>query len=267
MTLTGKPLICLWQHEQGVDIAGMVRELGINTVWTDDEPYHGQAWAETHMRRALQVPGVAFVIGKVERIQWGQTHEGSVQHAAWIAGLALHHREIIGLYLNDFYDEIEDGYRTMEQWREIIAAARAANPDLAIWVPHYPHRGNENRAYDIDYQGVILNLWDPANLQEAERHLAEAEAMHAGKAILAGLYLDSGAGGGHWLAEEEFRSVLGFFVAHLNAGKLHGLRIFCACQLAQRPEYLRWAAELLKQLKDPSALQPPSNGEAFNSHT
>ena len=36
--------------------------------------------------------------------------------------------EIIGLYLNDFYDEIEEGYRTMDQWREIIAAVLDAIP-------------------------------------------------------------------------------------------------------------------------------------------
>ncbi len=247
-----RPLICLWQHEQQVDIAPLVRELGFNVVWTDDEPYNGQDWETTHMYRALQVPGVRYVIPKIERIQWGQTHEGSVKHAKWVGELSRKHPEIIGLYLNDFYDEIEDGYRTIDQWREIVAAAKAANPDLAIWVPHYPHRGNEKRAFDVAYDGVIFNLWDPENLEEAERYLSQAEAQHAGKTMLGGLYLDSGAHGGHWLTEREFKDLLGLYVKHIKAGKLDGLRIFCACQLVQRPEYVRWAKEAMKPLATPA---------------
>jgi len=247
--LAGKPLISLWQHQQEVDIAPLVKELGFNMVWTDDEPYHGQAWEETHMYRALQAPGIEHVLPKIERIQWGQTHEGSVRQAKWIAELALAHKEIIGLYLNDFYDEIEEGYRTIEQWREIIAAARAVNPELPIWVPHYPHRGNEARAYDIDYQGVTFNIWDPGNIEGAERYLTQAEAQHKGKIVLGSLYLNSGARRGHWLTEQEFKTLLRLYVEHIKAGKLSGLRIFCACQLKQRPEYVAWAKEELKGLE------------------
>jgi len=246
-----EPLICLWQHRQEVDIAPLVKQLGFNTVWTSDEPYHGQAWEQTHMYRALQVPGIRYVLAKIERIQWGQTHEGSVKHAQWIGELSRKYQEIIGLYLNDFYDEVEEGYRTMEQWREIIAAAKAANRDLAIWVPHYPHRANEQRAYDVDYQGVIFNLWDPRNLEGAEGYLAQAEEQHAGKTILAGLYLNSGARRGQWLSEQEFKGLLKLYVDHLNAGKLDGVRVFCACQLIERPEYVRWTEEVMQGLKRP----------------
>ncbi len=245
----GERLICLWQHEPEVDIGPLVKDLGFNTVWTDDPEYTGQQWEDTQMYRALQVPGIAYVIPKIERAAWGWTQEESLETARWIAGLSLKHKEIIGLYLNDFYDEIEDGHRTMEQWREIIAAAKTVNPDLDLWVPHYPHRRNEERAYDINYQGVILNIWDPRNLEDADRHLATAEAQHAGKIILGGLYLNSGARRGHWLTEEEFKAVLRLYVEHINAGKLNGLRVYCACQLKQRPEYVGWAKEVLRELK------------------
>jgi hypothetical protein len=248
MTSPSRPLICLWQHDQSVDIAPMVRALGINTVWTDDEPCRGQAWEETHMWRALRVPGVAHVIAKIERIQWGQTHEGSLKHAAWTADLALRHPEIVGLYLNDFYDEIEDGFRTLEQWHEIIAAARAANPRLPIWVPHYPHRGNQDRAYDFDHDAIIFNLWHHLDLPRAEEHLLRAEEKHCGKPLVAGLYLSSGSEPGRWLTEEEFKRLLDLFVADVKAGRAAGLRIFCACQLAQRPEYLQWAEQALRPL-------------------
>jgi len=246
-TGTDRPLICLWQHQQGLDLAPL-QALHFNVLWTDDEPYHGQSWEQTHMFRALQVPGIRQVIPKIERLQWGQTHEGSLKHAAWIGGLAHQHPEIMGLYLNDFYDEIEDGYRTMMQWREIIAAVRAVNPALPLWVPHYPHRGNERQPYDFDYQGVIFNIWDPENIPAAERYLQQAEAKHADKCIVGSLYLDSGARGGHWLAEGEFRGLLGLFLEHTLSGELAGLRIFCACQLLQRPEYVRWAQEVLAPL-------------------
>ncbi len=247
----GGPLICLWQHEPEVNITSLVKDLGFNTVWTDDPEYTGQRWEDTQMYRALQVPGIQHVIPKIERAAWGWTHEESLETARWLAQLSLEHEEIIGLYLNDFYDEIEDGHRTMEQWREIIAAAKSVNPNLDLWVPHYPHRGNEKRAYDFDYQGVILNIWDPRNLEAADRHLATAEARHARKIILGGLYINSGARRGHWLTEEEFKAVIKLYVDHINAGKLNGLRIYCACQFVQRPEYITWAKEALKDLKPP----------------
>ncbi len=242
------PQIALWQHEQQVDLAPLVRALHINVVWTDDPPYDGQGWEETHLHRALRAPGVHGVIAKIERLQWGQTHEGSVRHAAWIGGLARTHPEILGLYLNDFYDEIEDGFRTRAQWQEIIDAARGANADLPLWVPHYPHRGNERQPYDFDYQGVVFNLWDPAGLPQAEQHLVLAEAKHAGKTIVGGLYLSAGPEGGRWLTEAEFRDLLGLYVRHVQAGALHGLRFFCACQFAQRPEYADWAQQVLAPL-------------------
>jgi len=243
------PLICLWQHQPQVDIAPLVRELGFDTVWTDDPPYTGQRWEETQMYRALQVPGIAYVIPKIERAAWGWTHEGSLKTARWIADLSLKHPEIIGLYLNDLYDEIEEGHRTIEQWREIVAAAKGVNPDLAIWVPHYPHRGNEQRAYDIDYQGVTFNVWDPRNVKQAEHYLTQAEAQHKGKTVLGGLYLSSGPRRGRWLTEQEFRSLLRLYVDHINAGRLSGLRVFCACQLVERPEYVGWAKEAMEDLK------------------
>jgi len=245
------PLICLWQHEPEVDSAPVVKELGFNTVWTDDPQYDGQGWEETQMYRALQVPGIAYVIPKIDRVAWGWTHEGSLKTARWIAELSLKHKEIIGLYLNDFYDEIEEGRRTMEQWREIVAAAKAINPDLGIWVPHYPHRGNEERSYDIDYEGVTFNVWDPRNIEQGERYLTQAEAQHKGKIVLGGLYLNSGSRRGHWLTEEEFKTLLRLYVEHINAGKLSGLRMYCACQLVERPEYVRWAKEIMKDLKRP----------------
>ena len=248
-----EPLICLWQHRQEVDIAPLVKEIGFNTVWTSDQPYHGQAWEQTHMYRALQVPGVKYVFAKIERIQWGQTHEGSIAHAKWVAELGLSHPGIIGLYLNDFYDEVEEGRRTLDQWREIIAAAKSVNPNLQIWVPHYPHRGNEKRPYDFDYQGVIFNLWDKRGLPNVETYLAQAEEQHAGKMILTGLYLNNSGRETDWLTEEEFKTLLGLYLQHVNAGKTAGLRIFCACQLAQHPEYIAWAKEVLKELKPRAA--------------
>jgi len=245
-----EPLICLWQHEQDVDIAPIVKELGFNCVWTDDAAYDGtQSWEDTHMYRALQVPGIKYVIPKVDRAAWGWTQEIALRHAKWAAELALKHPEIIGLYLNDFYDEIEDGHRTMEQWREVIAAVRSINPDLDLWVPHYPHRHNENQAYDFDYQGVIVNLWNASNLEQAEQHLATGEAQHAGKIILGGVYINAGSHRPRWLTEDQFKKTLQIYVAQINAGKLNGLRIYCACQLTQRPEYAKWAKEVLADLK------------------
>jgi hypothetical protein len=249
----GKCLISLWNHRKDVDPTDLVEELGFNLIWSHDRPYSGQAWEETHMYSLLQIPGVEYVFAKIERAAWGWTHEQSLEHARWVAQLSLEHPGILGMYLNDFYDEIEEGYRTEEQWREIIAAAREINPKLQLWVPHYPHRNQGRHAFDFDIDGVILNLWgnDPELMAHAKEHLAAGLEHHPDIPVIAGLYLRSGSGGGRWLTEDEFKTVLGYYVEMVNAGKLAGLRIFSAGQFEERSEYIGWAKEVLSGLKCP----------------
>jgi len=246
-------LISLWNHRRNVDPTNLVKELGFNLIWSHDQPYTGQTWEETHMYSLLKTTGVKYVFAKIERAAWGWTHEQSLKHARWIAELSIDHTGILGLYLNDFYDEVEDGHRTEEQWREIIGAVREINPKLQIWVPHYPHRNQGRHAFDFDIDGVILNLWgnDPELMAGAKEHLAAGLEHHPDKPVIAGLYLRSGPDGGRWLTEDEFKTVLGHYVEMINAGKLAGLRVFSAGQFEERPEYLVWAKEILSGLKCP----------------
>jgi hypothetical protein len=219
-------LITLWNHQRNMDPTNLVQELGFNLIWSHDRPYNDTTtWEETHMYKMLQIPGVKFVFAKIERAAWGWTHEQSLKHARWVAQLSLEHPGILGMYLNDFYDEVEEGYRTEEQWREIIAAAKAINPNLQLWVPHYPHRDQGRHAFDFDIDGVILNLWgnDPELMAHAKEHLAAGLEHHPDKPVIAGLYLRSGMQGGRWLTEDEFKSVLGLYVELVNAGRPAGI--------------------------------------------
>jgi hypothetical protein len=253
-TQSGNPgcLISMWNHRRELvesgDVANLVAELGVNHIWSSDEAYHGQAWEETHIYQLLQIPGVEYVQAKVNRAAWGWTHEMSLDHARWIATLSLEHKGISGMYLNDFYDEVEEGYRTEEQWREIIAAAKEINPDLKLWVPHYPHRDQGMHAFDFDIDAVILNLWgnDPELIARGPEHLAAGLEHHPDRPVMAGLYLRAGMGAGRWLTEGEFRFLLGHYVDMLNAGKIIGLRMFAAYQFVERPEYIEWAKEVLE---------------------
>jgi hypothetical protein len=199
------------------------------------------------MYKMLQIPGVDHVLAKIERAAWGWTHEMSLRHVRWVALLSQMQPGIMGIYLNDFYDEIEDGHRTEEQWREIIEAARSINPDIQLWVPHYPHREQGRHAFDFDIDGVILNLWgnDPELIARAEEHITAGLAHHPERTVIAGLYLHAGPDEGRWLTEEEFKNTLKLYVDMLNAGKLAGLRIFGAHQFIERPEYVDWAKEVL----------------------
>jgi len=244
-------LITLWNHQVNLDLTDIIEDLGFNLIWTHDQPYSGQAWEDTHMYKCLQVPGIDYVFAKIERAAWGWTHEQSIRHARWVALLSQMNPGIVGMYLNDFYDEIEEGHRTEEQWREIIAAAKDINPNLKLWVPHYPHRDQGRHAFDFNIDGVILNLWGnrPELMARAEEHLAAGLAHHAGRPVIAGLYLRSGMDGGRWLLEEEFKRVLTHYVDMVNKGKLAGLRIFSAGQLVERPEYKEWAREVLSGLE------------------
>ncbi len=243
--------ITLWNHQQNIDLTEIVEELGVNLIWSHDSYYNGQAWEETHMYKCLNTPGVDYVFAKIERAAWGWTHDQSLKHAQWVVELSHKHKGIVGMYLNDFYDEVEEGHRTEEQWHEIIDATKKINPNLQLWVPHYPHRKQEQHDFDFDIDGVILNIWGntPEIIASAEAHLARGLEHHPDKMVIAGLYLNSGMDGGRWLSEDEFKRVLQHYVDMLNAGKLKGLRIFSAGQFQQRPEYLEWAKEILSNIE------------------
>lgn len=243
-------LVTLWNHETQLDLAPLVQDLGFNFIWTHDPAYTNQTWEETHMYKCLQVPGVKYVLAKIERAAWGWTQEQSVRHAKWIAELSLEHEGIFGLYLNDFYDEIEDGHRTEEQWREIIDAAKSINPNLKLIAPHYPHRNQERHAFDFPIDGVILNIWGntPELMANAEKHLTTGISHHPDRFVIAGLYLHSGMYGGRWLSEAEFKRVLTYYVSMLKQNKIAGIRIFSAGQLYQRPEYIEWAKDIMKDI-------------------
>jgi len=233
------PLICLWEHDAKVDIAPLVEELGFNTLWAHDPPYHGQDWSDTMMFRALRIPGLKYVLGKIDRKQWGWSYEACLKHA-----------EFIGVYLNDYYGEIEEGGKTRQQWDEITAKVRAINPALPIWAPLYPDNGDLDKPYDFDHDAIMFNIWDDREARKADEYLTRAEQKVGPKPLLTGLYLNSGRDKEKsWLSEADFKHILRVYVNHLNAGKTLGIRFFRAAQFIERPQYVRWAKEILAELK------------------
>jgi hypothetical protein len=212
------------------------------------------------MYRHMTTPGVKYVIAKIERSVWGWNHEQSLKHADWIAGVSRTDKRISGVYLNDFYGEMDaarrppekpdprsQGGRTPEQWREIIARLRAGNPGLAIWVPCYP-RNELARPFDFDFDAVIFNFYAHSLIFYAEELLSIAQRKFEGKTVIAGLYLNSGTES-RWLTEGEFKHLMAVFVRFINEGRIHGLRIFRAEDLQKRPEFATWAKEALQNLK------------------
>jgi len=255
INVPSEPLLCVWEHDAKVDIAPLVRELGFNTLWAHEPPYDGKMeWTDTMMARALQIPGMKYVLGKIDRKQWGWSYEACLKHAEWLAKLSREHKEIIGVYLNDYYGELEEGGKTRQQWDEITARMRAINPELPIWVPLYPDNGDLDKPYDFDHDAYMFNIWDDREVRKVEEYLTRAEQKVAGRPIITGLYLNSGRDKEKsWLSESDFKYILGVYVQHLNAGKTNGLRFFRAEQFNQRPEYLKWAKEVLVGLKKPAA--------------
>ena len=248
-----EPLISVWEHDDKVDIAPIVKEIGFNTVWTHDKPYDGKMKLEdTLMYRHMKTPGVKYIIAKVERGIWGWKFDEAMRHAAWIAELSLTHKEIIGLYLNDFYEETEEtakGGHSAQEFRQIIAKAKAINPRLAIWAPCYPPQ-DLDKQYDFDIDAIIFSFYDTTQLQNHELLLDRALKKFQGKPILGSLYLDAGSEG-RWLTEQEFKGLMDFFVEKVNEGKLAGIRVFRVESLIQRPEYVKWLKESLSKLKRP----------------
>jgi hypothetical protein len=246
-----EPLISVWEHSDKVDIAPTVKEVGFNTVWTHDKPYDGTMKLEdTLMYKHMTTPGVKYIIAKIERGIWGWTFDQAMRHAAWIAELSLTHKQIIGLYLNDFYEETEkpaEGGHSAEEFRRIIAQAKAINPRLAIWAPCYPPDDLE-KPYDFDIDAIIFSFYDQKQLQSHEELLAKVVQKFPGKPILGSLYLNSGTEH-RWLTEQEFKGLMDFFVAKVNEGKLAGIRVFRVQNLIEKPEYITWLKESLAKLK------------------
>ncbi len=245
-----EPLISVWEHSAKVDIAPIVKEIGFNTVWTHDRPYSGQKLEETLMYTHMQTPGVKYIIAKIERGIWGWKFDEAMRHAEWIATLSLTHKEIIGLYLNDFYEETEEtakGGHSAGEFRQIIAKAKSINPKLAIWAPCYPPKELE-KPYDFDIDAIIFSFYDTKQLKNHEELLDRALRKFPGKPILGSLYLNAGSEG-RWLTEEEFKGLMDFFVQKVNEGKLAGIRVFRVQSLIDRPEYAKWLKESLSKLK------------------
>jgi hypothetical protein len=249
--LPSEPLISVWEHAAQVEIDAVVKDVGFNTVWTHDKPYDGAMKLEdTLMYRHMNTPGVGYVIAKIERGIWGWTFDQAMRHAEWIAKLSLTERRIIGLYLNDFYGEMEEvkkGGHTEQEFRQIIAKAKSINPRLPIWVPCYPP-GELQYAYDFDIDAIIFSFYNTKVLQDHEKLLDQALKKFEGKPLMGSLYLNAGSEG-RWLSEQEFKPVTGFFVEDINQGKLCGLRIFRVASLQERPAYATWTKEALTKLK------------------
>jgi len=249
--LPSQPLISVWEHAAKVDIAPTVKEVGFNTVWTHDRPYDGVMKLEdTLMYRHWNTPGVKYVIAKIERGIWGWKFDQAMRHAEWIANLSLKHKQIIGLYLNDFYGEMEEvakGGHTEQEFRQIIAKAKSINPRLAIWVPCYPPRELE-KPYDFDIDAIIFSFYNTKVLQDHEKLVNQALKKFQGKPLMGSLYLSAGSQR-RWLSEQEFKQLMEFFVQDVNQRKLCGIRIFRVASLQERPEYVTWTKEALAKLK------------------
>jgi hypothetical protein len=249
-TLPSEPLISVWEHSAKVDIAPTVKEVGFNTVWTHDKPYSGQKLEETLMYTHMRTPGIKYIIAKIERGIWGWKFDQAIAHAEWIANLSLTRKEIIGLYLNDFIEEMEktnEGGHSADEFRRIIAKAKSINPRLPIWVPCYPPLELE-KPFDFDIDAVIFSFYNTKVLQDHAKLVDQALKKFPGKPLMGSVYLNAGSEH-RWLNEQEYKQLLDFFVQDINEGKLCGLRIFRVENLQQRPEYATWAKEALVNLK------------------
>jgi hypothetical protein len=245
------PLISVWEHAAKVDIAPVVKEVGFNTVWTHDRPYDGSVRLEdTLMYRHMNTPGIKYVIAKIERGIWGWKFDQAMRHAEWIAKLSLDNKQIVGLYLNDFYGEMEEvakGGHTEQEFRQIIAKAKSINPRLPIWVPCYPPRELQYK-YDFDIDAIIFSFYNTKVLGEKDKLLDRALDKFPGKPLMGSIYLSAGSER-RWLTEEEFKIMTNYFVDKINEGKLCGLRIFRVQSLIDKPDYATWTKEALARLK------------------
>lgn len=250
-----EPMISIWEHSSDVNIGPVVERVGFNTVWTHWGPWEGEKFEETMVYDHLNTPGINHAVAMVSREQWGwSSHLESLQHAAWVATLSLQYPgKFVGIYMNDYYYEIEEtegeAGRSVEQFAEITELVRTINPRFPIWAPIYPN-SHLDRPFDFDFDAIICNVYSRGEVPNMEKYLNSVYKKFPGKPILASIYVGRGTAEDGWYTEEEFKYLTNLYVRHINEGKLVGFRIFRAEQLWERPKYMSWLEEALENLDD-----------------
>ena len=163
--------------------------------------------------------------------------------------LSLNHPEIVGIYLNDYYFSLRDGYRTRAQWEEVVDTIRSVNPNLPLvvgWVPWMEDDENIDTWLSwIEYDQVLcqMRLGQSLPLEGMDAFMTRCEIKFAGKPIwgTANIHDQNQV----LLTEQEFKEILNINKNHWDSGKIIGVRIQHVQHLLDHPEYADWTREIL----------------------
>lgn len=113
------------------------------------------------------------------------------QEAALVSRLSLDYPNITGAFHDDMLGLARREHMTPEQYADVHAAMKSANPALKLWVVVYTHEldAPEWAAFGQFIDIVNLWVWKSEELGQQDEAIARCREVFPGKPIIMGAYL------------------------------------------------------------------------------
>jgi hypothetical protein len=166
--------------------------------------------------------------------------------AALVSALSLKYPNITGGFHDDMLGLIRREGMTAEQYAEVRAAVRSANPALKLWAVVYTHELDAPEWSDLEPFMDIVNLWvwESANVIHQDREIARCRERFPGKPLIMGCYLRDYplvAPVALDRVKVQWESVL----RNLESGALDGFSILSANLIDGHLEQAEWIRDLI----------------------
>jgi len=111
--------------------------------------------------------------------------------AALVSQLSLKYPNITAAFHDDMLGLARRDGMTAEQYAEVAAAVRSANPDLKLWVVVYTHELEAPEWADFGQFMDVINLWiwNSAEMDRQDAEIARCHEVFPGKPVIMGAYL------------------------------------------------------------------------------
>lgn len=166
--------------------------------------------------------------------------------AALVSRLSLEYPNITGAFHDDMLGLIRREKFTPEQYAEVYAAVKSANPALKLWIVVYTHELEAPEWKDFAPFMDVLNLWiwHSEELVDQDRSLAQCRERFPDKPLIMGCYLRDythRAPVALDLVKVQWESVL----RNLETGLLQGFSILSANLIDGHQEQAKWIRDLI----------------------
>jgi hypothetical protein len=166
--------------------------------------------------------------------------------AALVSRLSLAYPNVTGAFHDDMLGLIRREGVTPEQYADIYAAAKSANPRLKLWVVVYTHELEALEWADFEPFMDIVNLWvwRSEELVDQDAAIAKCRERFPGKPLVMGCYLRDYPHAAP-VAMDSLRAQWDSALRGLEAGALDGFSILSANLIDGQLEQANWIRDLI----------------------